>query len=125
MQISKNLKIGLIVGGVVVAGLLVFGMIKKRKNAPTPVKEQDPVKEDEILEAVVYSKQGTNVRWEPNINSEKQSSVDKAGVALPVLSDIYPPVVDGKYTWVFIQTPDYKHIGWVRSDAVSLTAPKK
>jgi hypothetical protein len=124
MEISKNLKIGLIVGGVVVAGLLVFGMIKKRKNAPTPVKEDDPVKEDEILEAVVYSKQGTNVRWAADINSEKQSSVEKAGVALDVLEQ-YPPVVDGKYTWVFVQSPDYKHVGWVRSDAVTLTPPKK
>jgi hypothetical protein len=28
MAISKNLKIGLIIGGVAVAGLLIFGMLK-------------------------------------------------------------------------------------------------
>jgi hypothetical protein len=125
MEISKNLKIGLIVGGVAIAGLVVYLMMKKRKNAPTPLKEQDPVKEEDIKEnTVVYSKQGTNVREAADIKSAIWSNVEKAGVALPVL-DIYPPEVDGKYTWVFIQTPDYKHVGWVRSDAVTLTAPKK
>lgn len=124
MAISKNLKIGLIIGGVAIAGFVVYLMIKKRKNAPTP-EEKDPVKEDDISENVVYSKQGTNVREGADKSYAVWSKIEKAGVALPVLSDIYPPVVDGKYTWVFIQTPDYKHVGWVRSDAVSLTAPKK
>lgn len=126
MEISKNLKIGLIVGGVAIAGLVVYLMMKKRKNARTPIKEQDPVKEEDIKEnTVVYSKKGTNVREAADIKSAVWSKVEKAGVALPVLSDVYPPEVDGQYTWVFIQTPDYKHVGWVRSDAVSLTAPKK
>jgi hypothetical protein len=123
MEISKNLKIGLIVGGVAVAGLLIYGMIRKRKNAPKP--EDDPEKKEDIKKSkVVYSKQGTNVRESADKNSAVWSKVDKAGVALDVFSDIYPPVVDGKYTWIFIQSPDYKHVGWVRSDAVSLTAPK-
>jgi hypothetical protein len=100
-------------------------MMKKRKNAPTPLEEQDPVKEEDIKEnTVVYSKKGTNVREAADIKSAVWSKVDKAGVALPVLSDVYPPEVDGQYTWVFIQTPDYKHVGWVRSDAVSFKAPK-
>ena len=125
MEISKNLKIGLIVGGVVVAGYLVFFMLRKRKNEPTPLEEQDPVKEEDIKEnTVVYSKQGTNVRESSDIKSAVWSKVDKAGVALNVLEQ-YEPVADGKNAWIFIQSPDYKHVGWVRSDAVSLTAPKK
>ena len=125
MEISKNLKIGLIVGGVAIAGLVVYLLVKKRKNAPTPLKEQDPVKEDEILDIkVVYSKQGTNVRESSDIKSAVWSKVDKAGVALNVLEQ-YEPVADGKNAWIFIQSPDYKHVGWVRSDAVTLTAPKK
>jgi hypothetical protein len=122
MEISKNLKIGLIVGGVAVAGLLIYGMIRKRKNAPKP--EDDPEKKEDIKKSkVVYSKQGTNVRESPDKNSASWSKIDKAGVVLDVLEQ-YPPVVDGKYTWIFIQSPDFKHVGWVRSDAVSLTAPK-
>lgn len=125
MEISKNLKIGLIVGGVAIAGLVVYLMMKKRKNARTP-EEKDPVKEEDIIEnTVVYSKKGTNVREAADIKSAVWSKVEKAGVALPVLSDVYPPEVDGQYTWVFIQSPDYKHVGWVRSDAVTLTPPKK
>jgi hypothetical protein len=71
----------------------------------------------------VYSKQGTNVRESADKNSAVWSKVDKAGVTLDVLEQ-YEPVVDGKYTWVFVQSPDFKHVGWVRSDAVSLKAPK-
>jgi uncharacterized protein YgiM (DUF1202 family) len=124
MEISKNLKIGLIVGGVAIAGLAVYLMIKKRKNAPTP-EEKDPVKEDDILDIkVVYSKQGTNVREGADKSYAVWSKVDKAGVALNVLEQ-YEPVADGKNAWIFIQSPDFKHVGWVRSDAVSLTAPKK
>lgn len=125
MEISKNLKIGLIVGGVVVAGLLVFGMLKKRKSVKEDVNEDEPIKEEDIKkQKVVYSKKGTNVRESADKNSAVWSKVEKAGVTLDVLEQ-YPPVVDGKFTWVFVQSPDFKHVGWVRSDAVSLTAPNK
>ena len=134
MAISKNLKIGLIIGGVAVVGLVIFVMLKKRKSAKEeaeaeedkPSKEDEPVKIEDIdMDKVVYSKKGTNVREGADKSYAVWSKIEKAGVALPVLSYIYPPVVDGQYTWVFIQTPDYKHVGWVRSDAVSLTPPKK
>jgi len=128
MEISKNLKIGLIVGGVVVAGLLVFGMLRKRKSTKEEMNEDEPTNEPVRMEdmqqnKVVYSKRGTNVRESADIKSAVWSKVDKAGVVLDVLEQ-YEPVVDGKFTWVFVQSPDFKHVGWVRSDAVSLKAPK-
>lgn len=124
MEISKNLKIGLIIGGVAVAGLVIFGMLKKRKSVKEEQKEDEPVKKDDITEAVVYSKQGTNVRESADKNSAVWSKVEKAGVALPVVQEI-PSEYDGEYNWFFIQTPDYKHVGWVRYDAVSIRPPKK
>ena len=125
MEISKNLKIGLIIGGVAVAGLLIYGMLKKSKSKQHEGnQEEPPVKEEDIKKTkVVYSKKGTNVRESADAKSAVWSKVDKAGVILDVLEQ-YAPVVDGKYTWIFVQSPDYKHVGWVRSDAVSLTAPK-
>lgn len=123
MEISKNLKIGLIIGGVAVAGFVLYSLLKKRKSEKEEGEDEPVKKEDIDKNKVVYSKKGTNVRESADKNSAVWSKVEKAGVALDVLEQ-YAPVVDGKYTWVFVQSPDFKHVGWVRSDAVSLTAPK-
>ena len=102
------------------------------------VKKDNPVTEQPINEAdkkklaaqVLFSKNGTRLRENPNSTSKILETLPKKGIKLTRaltpnfltnLSETIAPVKEGNYTWVLVISETPKKVrGWVRLDVVDL-----
>ena len=92
-----------------------------------PINEADKKK---LAAQVLFSKNGTRLRENPNSTSKILETLPKKGIKLTRaltpnfltnLSETIAPVKEGNYTWVLVISETAKKVrGWVRLDVVDL-----